>query len=221
VNGAPASSWTVAVSSARIWTVDGLQWVIGIDSWIIQDGNYADFATGDRVEFAVEFAPLSPAVRTDHSPVGAQRIEPNLYDLTAEVVAISEGVTVLDCGILMYGPALSGPRRRSGDPRAPEQAVGDVVSLRAYVGIDPFKYFEDYAHRPGVPAMIYSWSVDEIRLDTTPWVRQGRASIRRDRSRPSSAVIERTDALSDDDGRASYMLACTLSHDAPTHTRSH
>ena len=32
---------------------------IGIDSWIIQDGNYGNFVVGQDTKFAIEFYPLS------------------------------------------------------------------------------------------------------------------------------------------------------------------
>jgi len=47
-------------------------WNIGLDSWIIQDGNYPDFTAGDERRFALEFAPKkvsldsSKHVHTEH-----------------------------------------------------------------------------------------------------------------------------------------------------------
>ena len=30
-------------------------WWIGLANWVLQDGNYTDFATGERRQFALEF----------------------------------------------------------------------------------------------------------------------------------------------------------------------
>ena len=31
---------------------------VGLDAWIIQDGNYADFRVGEEQDFALEFYPI-------------------------------------------------------------------------------------------------------------------------------------------------------------------
>jgi hypothetical protein len=33
------------------------EWLIGLDSWVIQDGNYPDFVTGQRADFALSSPP--------------------------------------------------------------------------------------------------------------------------------------------------------------------
>ena len=35
--------------------VDVSTWTLGLESWIIQDGNYGDFSTGQEVELAAEY----------------------------------------------------------------------------------------------------------------------------------------------------------------------
>lgn len=49
---------------------------IGLDSWIIQDGNYGDFHRGQEATFAVEFHPERVALSRVHKP-SVERIEPN------------------------------------------------------------------------------------------------------------------------------------------------
>src|SRR5687767_2983513 len=34
---------------------NGHSWLVGLDSWVVQDGNYPDFVTGQRTDFALEF----------------------------------------------------------------------------------------------------------------------------------------------------------------------
>jgi hypothetical protein len=68
------------VSSPSIWN-------IGLSAWIIQDGNYPDFAVGTPVEFAVEFY-LRPGTPVDvcESEVCAKQIRDNSYAVVAEKV---------------------------------------------------------------------------------------------------------------------------------------
>jgi hypothetical protein len=39
--------------------VNAHSWLVVLDSWIVQDGNYPDFVTGQRTDFALEFASRS------------------------------------------------------------------------------------------------------------------------------------------------------------------
>jgi len=48
-------------------------WNIGLSAWIIQDGNYPDFALGDTVEFAVEFY-LRPGTSVDVCEIRGLRL---------------------------------------------------------------------------------------------------------------------------------------------------
>jgi hypothetical protein len=41
------------------------QWSLSLDSWIVQDGNYPDFESGQHAEFAVEFDFPEPPELTD------------------------------------------------------------------------------------------------------------------------------------------------------------
>jgi hypothetical protein len=114
------------------------QWAIGLDSWIIQDGNYPDFAVGQQAEFAVEFyLPESPVVAATSQP-SIEPIEGSAYEIRGQVVAIVGQTWVLDCGrISIYqvtSPLTSPPVGI---------AAGDMVHGRANLGIDPFFYFEN------------------------------------------------------------------------------
>ena len=56
--------------------VDTHSWMIGLDSWVIQDGNYPDFETGQRTDFALEFASRGGLKRLDGAhEVSVRRIE--------------------------------------------------------------------------------------------------------------------------------------------------
>ncbi len=170
-----------------------MQWSIGRDAWIIQDGNYADFERGQVVELAVEvvFESTTPA---KSALVGARRVDASTYDVTGRVIAIDDDVWVLDIGLRVY----SSSRRPSWG------AVGDVVAGRAYVGVDAFAYVERLAERPSIPPLLYTWTIERIERLGRPSTGEGRA-----RAGASREVVA-TDASADDDGHASYVLHCCL-----------
>ena len=78
---------------------DGL--VVGLSSWIIQDGNYGDFSCGERAAFAVEFYASAelPEIDPGREPVpslihggGAQ------YRTSGQVVHVADDWWVIDAG---------------------------------------------------------------------------------------------------------------------------
>lgn len=62
--------------------------IIGLDSWVIQDGNYGDFAQATRVSFALEFYPVVPLPkcgRFDRKVGSLQNIADSSYQLLARL----------------------------------------------------------------------------------------------------------------------------------------
>jgi len=175
---------------------------IGVDSWIIQDGNYADFFVGQQASFALEFYPQS--LKPSHSQsVAFSNVRGSRYRIHAQVVFCQVGVWVLNMGFLAY--------QQSEPPDYVSQ--GSWVEGEIYLGIDPFMYFEDLKNLSGIPALAYSFSVEKIFLETTPWLKKVEESggeIRwRDEQNESYRKIEKMDAWNDDHGHASYVLECS------------
>src|SRR5438552_1753566 len=113
---------------------------IGVDSWIIQDGNYGDFTAGQEAEFALEFYPHFLKASVCRS-VSAKRIKGSLYDICGQVFHSTESVWVLDVGLLALQEC-----------QPPEfGSSGSWVEGRVYLGIDPFMYFESLKSKPGMP----------------------------------------------------------------------
>ncbi len=78
-------------------------WNIGLSAWIIQDGNYPDFAVGEIVEFAVEFYRRpGTTVEVCQAEVFARHVTETAYGVAAQKVLATDDVTVLDIGILVY-----------------------------------------------------------------------------------------------------------------------
>ncbi|MEO7097340.1 MAG: hypothetical protein ABI175_29030, partial [Polyangiales bacterium] len=113
------------------------EWSLGLAAWIIQDGNYGDFHRGQRIEVAVEFAFEDVELVAEGEP-SARLLEASFHALTARVLHVESDVWVIDAGVTMF---------RDAAPPA-GVAIGDLVRGSAYVGVDPFFYFERLAHRP-------------------------------------------------------------------------
>ena len=81
-------------------------WRLGLDAIIINDGNYGDFARGQRIEVALECDLWEPATPTECEPSatfsGQSRWSAVDYAICAEVIHRYDrtGEVVLDCGLL-------------------------------------------------------------------------------------------------------------------------
>lgn len=172
---------------------------IGLSSWIIQDGNYGDFAAGDDCRFALEVGMSSFAAPQDVEPQ-LQCIQGAAHRMDGTVVLVTPEFTILDVGLLAY---------RDGKPHD-KLVDGAHFRGRAYIGIDPFFWSETHAHRAGVPNLFYRWHIHEILLETTPWTTKrsllgGEVRTRRTEA-ASFRAVPMTDAWNDDGGHAHYIL---------------
>jgi hypothetical protein len=176
----------------------------GIDSWIIQDGNYGDFAIGETRKFALEFGgkQLIPALTNELS---AQLVRSCVYRVCAKVVYVHPEVWVIDFGLLAYWHS-----------KPPTHAkVGSWVEGEILIGIDPFFYMDDLHKLPDIPKLIYNWKVDGILRNDAPWLvesvdERGSKTLRRDTNHEIWSKVERTEAWEDDGGSADYVLQCVL-----------
>jgi len=176
---------------------------VGMDSWIIQDGNYPDFRAGQEATFALEFVPtLQPTA--DRVQPRLQHREGGVHSARGRVVFADPAAWVCDFGVLAY----------RSDNRPTWANVGTSVAGEIYLGIDPFDYFERLHQVPGMPALNYRFSIARIWLETTPWVQQtdrdGRQFRHRKDGPPTFREIAATDAWKDDDTLAHYLLECEL-----------
>ena len=99
---------------------------VGVDSWIIQDGNYPDFVVGQHASFALEFYPqtLKPS---QSKSVGFTNVKGSRYRIRGQVVFCQVGVWVLNTGFLAY--------QQSEPPDYVSQ--GSWVEGEVHLGIDP------------------------------------------------------------------------------------
>lgn len=143
-------------------------WWIGLDSWVIQDGNYTDFAVGQTRQFALEFghAPsnrLRPTTEATASCEAAN--EDALYRVTADLVRAAkepmEDCFVIDFGLLAYTEWMVLDDLEP--PRAGMRINGEIS-----LSIDYFAYMDELSMRSNMPPLIYLWRIEEIRIDTSP-----------------------------------------------------
>lgn len=173
---------------------------IAVDSWIIQDGNYGDFAVGDRPEFAVEFVGSTLRVSASKRSL-ARHLGHGAYEVCAQVVFVDANVWVIDFGVCAFS-----------ESKPPEFAKpGMWVEGEVFVGIDPYFYME-YLHKiPEMPNLFYSWTVASIMRNDTPWLVEvnahGGKMLSRDEANETWVNVARTDAWNDDEGRSSYVLS--------------
>jgi hypothetical protein len=182
--------------------VNAHSWLVGLDSWIVQDGNYPDFVTGQRTEFALEFASRGGLRLLDkEQEVSVRWIEGSHYEVTAQIVHDKPNAQVLDFGILAYHfIGIEDPRHQ---PR-----IGAWVTGEINLSVDPFFYFDQLALEEGCPALIYTWTVQEILQkvgEESPHIRADHVHV----DKPGDFVrIEKTDVWADVSTLPSYLLRC-------------
>jgi hypothetical protein len=168
-------------------------WLVGLDAWVVQDGNYPDFITGQRTEFALEFASRRGLTPLDERhETGVRWIEGSQYEVTAQIVHDEPHAMVIDFGMLAYHfIGIEDPMHR---PR-----TGAWVTGAINLSVDPFFYFDQLAHEPAFPALIYTWTVQEIFQAVTPESPRAGADLVR---------IVKTDVWADVSTSPSYLLRC-------------
>lgn len=174
---------------------------VGLAAWIIQDGNYGDFSRGDPAAFALEF----------HAPHGLEGCDPEnppgrtlthagggRYDAVGRVVHLANRWWAIDFGTLAF----------KAEPPPRHVELGGWARGEVEFGVDPFLYFEQLAHDPDAPALIYDWTIEKIELQTAPLVEVRPRWRERDQARLGWKEIARIDAWNDDGGSAEYLLHC-------------
>lgn len=190
-------TWLLDEASGRHppWVSD--TWEIGLSAWIIQDGNYGEFARGQEAAFAVEFRPhdfsSSESAQPAANQLGAAR-----YHIEGDVVFESPGAWVIDFGLLAYCKGASVVEKSS------------AVQGEVWLGIDPFFYYEGLTSLPGMPPLVYTWNIERIELDETPWIEVAPRRFERDATRRAWRDVDATDAWNDDRGHGAYVLHCRL-----------
>jgi hypothetical protein len=174
---------------------------VGLSSWIIEDGNYSDFASGQETKFALEF--YGPELRRSErsDPPSLSVPDEAEYSAHGHVEYVSEGVWVCNFGVLAYREETPPEWAREG-----VHAEGNI-----YLGVDPFFYFEGLHKLPGMPKLTYQVRIRRIWLDTTPWIPDpnGTFTAVRDISRKSRVEVHDT-SHGTGEGSDEFILECDI-----------
>jgi hypothetical protein len=184
---------------------------ISLSRWIIEDGNYEDFCVGDVRRFALEFWASTQLTRAAENVISLREQSGHSYDAVGRLVFASNGVWVIDCGVLAYS------ERESEIENGCK--VGDFVRGSLRLGVDPFFYFEQHYKIPSIPPLIYEWQVNSIEQDTTPYILSGDArTYIRDESQRSHRSVRGTakDLIVPDRG-PEFILYCSKLRTEPNH----
>jgi hypothetical protein len=174
------------------------EWLIHLSGWIIQDGNYPDFTSGQRAEFAVEYWWADGPRDTTATKSQARLLDGAKYSVNARVICMQDEVAVVDIGLLVFHEEAS-PHRAE---------VGAVLEGQLALGVDPYFYFERLAKDPNLPDLVYTWEILRIEQDMTPWLQEGRLRVR-DASMTRWVDIHATDARHEQ-AAVEYVLHCRL-----------
>jgi hypothetical protein len=135
---------------------------VGLNSWIIADGNYTDFRVGEVRSFALEYYDEYGLGRLPGGgdgrsckPLGGCR-----YAVTGRTIHLSSGWAVIDVGVPAY-------RELYSLPPPPTRFQGVI-----WLGVDPFFYFESRAKESGAPPLIFDWRIHRIQVETAPRILQ-------------------------------------------------
>jgi hypothetical protein len=171
--------------------------------WIIEDGNYDDFCVGERHKFVLECWASTPLTKSAENVTALQEQSGHSYDVTGKLVFTSDGVWVIDCGVLAYSERDS---EIEGGCK-----VGDFVQGNLRFGVDPFFYFEQHYKIPSIPPLIYEWQVDSIEQDTTPYISSNDAwmYIRDESQRSHPSVRGTAKGLIIPDRGPEFILYCS------------
>lgn len=182
-----------------------------LEQWVLDDGNYPQFKARRTKRFALQLDladshRLRPA---PGEPLGARRTGgAATYDITADVVhhtKLEDGAEGDHAVVFDFGPRAF---YRGDDPAVGRLRVGDRVTFKATLLVDPYDYIEILEPLEDFPALVYTWSVDRLQADHPAGSRDGW----QDRPRTSNNL---RDLYVD----TTYLLTCTDTGETPTRQR--
>lgn len=192
---------------------------IYLSSWIIQDGNYHDFAVGESRAFALEFEVSDAALehRQSIQQKLAMRITEARYKVAGEVNFVSpaaagtrEHYIAIDFGLPAYCCFTEQPPQGF--------KIGQWVEGEVNLCIDHYYYFEFLARRQQVPAMIFDWKINRIEAYTGPRAKLVNGQVIRPAlSEKTWRDITETDAHAGN-GTDGYILHCSRISSTPRRT---
>ncbi len=183
------------------------EWNIAVSPWIIQDGNYPDFASGQDAKFALEFYSQEGLKASHQKTTGSKYLGQGRYEVVAKIVHMTERIWVIDFGILAF---------KEQKPPINIHA-GDFVEGQIYLNIDPFFYLEYLYKQPDMPKLSYRWNVKSIYRHLAPLINHPTQTntFIGDQTQEVAEPITKMDAWHDEKKGMScyYILNCRLLSD--------
>jgi len=184
-------------------------WLLSVAAASIVEGVHAEFVTGERTEFALEFRPET-AIFWERPVTHCEHVQLGRYLVSGKCTLVRPTYWVLDFGLKAYhhGPAPEG------------LAPGETWTGRISLGVDSFLYRERIHAEPGVPPMAYRFETLRLWKNAAPFIEVPFPAVGRFRERDRTNVrydpVTRTDAANDDEGDAEYLVLAGLLELLPT-----
>ena len=185
--------------------MNDLKLQIHLAAWIIQDGNYEEFKCNQKRNFALEFWALNHLeCFASIDPVSYDNLSDSSLKVNAEVVVCTDNWHAIYFGV----------RAIREQPPPNEFAIGSRVRGTICLGVDPY-FYKEYLHKDELGrSMVYSWNIDRIQIETAPYIesfhpKKGKSLIRDPDLRGWKDICS-TNAWTDDDGHAEYLLDVSL-----------
>ncbi|MFL5385518.1 MAG: hypothetical protein ACJ8GN_23595 [Longimicrobiaceae bacterium] len=150
----PQITWTPRAPADRAGAREpGAEWVVGIEPWLVDDGEYGVLHVGRPIDFALRWEAIALEAAPAAQPQ-ALALGEGVYQVQATVVRSAEEVCVIDFGLLAHAYDFPGWLRE-----------GDAVRGDVALGIDTGSYRRGHYEDLDLPALIYPWRLDRIVLE--------------------------------------------------------
>jgi hypothetical protein len=174
---------------------------VGLNSWIIADGNYRDFRVDEVRSFALEYH-TEQDLRPLPKPRGNRSCE--LLDscrcaVTGRTLYLTSRWAVIDVGVLAY-------RQLYSLTPPPKRFEGEI-----WLGVDPYFYFERLSMESEAPLLIFDWRIHRIEVESGPRILRNNLWVY------DPLRLERKDVEDTREGE-DFVLHCELLPTAPRRT---
>jgi len=185
-------------------------WEILFDDINVMDGPYQDVHCGQTIELLTGFNAISlePTIKAEKSSIALGDFE---YMFVSEVSYMNKLINsfcVLNIG---FNIAV-------GYSNFKGAVVGSYLIGQGFLFVSDDNLWYNFGTDPTYPPLVYTWQINRIRLNTTPYITVttpvGNKTQERDQSRLSFVESAKTDVWEDLKkyglGSAQYVLHCTL-----------
>jgi hypothetical protein len=202
---------------------------IGLDPWILADGNYEDFQVGDERKFALEFSGENLLPADEDSVQGLQHLGSSNYSACGEVtyssvemskVVYSTDPNVKEVPQYVWVCDFGGVQAYCNHAPPDWARVGALVAGEIYLGIDHYYYFEFAHKRQGMPKITHEFAVRAILLeerlmvltdDGQEWIQSGETEVSEvESTAPPSSLRNESTPTDTSYKQRHFVLTCEI-----------